>query len=45
MTKKCNDSFSAEKNYKLISARKVRVEEIISVIKSNCLLDIIEHKS
>ena len=43
MTKKCNYSFSAEKNYKLISERKVSFEEIISVIESNCLLDIIEH--
>ncbi|HJD60469.1 MAG TPA: toxin [Rickettsia endosymbiont of Omalisus fontisbellaquei] len=43
MTKKYNYSFSAEKNYKLISERKVSFEEIISVIESNCLLDIIEH--
>ncbi|ALN41454.1 toxin [Rickettsia rhipicephali] len=43
MTKKCNYSFSAEKNYRLISERKVSFEEIISVIESNCLLDIIEH--
>ncbi|MEG8230136.1 hypothetical protein O6R16_03550 [Candidatus Rickettsia tasmanensis] len=32
MTKKCNYSFSAEKNYNLISERKVSFEEIIYLV-------------
>jgi uncharacterized DUF497 family protein len=43
MTKKHTYNFSGEKNYKLIQERGISFEEVISVIESDSLLDIIEH--
>lgn len=43
MIKKHNYNFSAEKNHNLIQERGISFEEVISVIESNSLLDIIEH--
>lgn len=43
MIRKNTYNFSAEKNHKLIQDRGISFEEVIAVIESESVLDIIEH--